>query len=156
MTDVAMLYGGGSPHPVHKGFAESVGADLIQVPQFTLGTAFCAIRDRSRFFYPQYDVLISEGTGALEVGIANKLFRETILVFLAGGHGIHLLDSESEMEVNSSVKSTAVNVFPGVVQSLLSRNIDGVIAVSDLAAELTSRVTGQDIPLKVVHPYIPY
>ena len=154
MTDVAILYGGREPHPVHREFAESVGADLIRVPQFTLGTVFRAIRDRPRFFYPQYDVLITEGTGALEAGIANTLFNDTTLIFLAGGHGIHLLDSESKLEVNSNVKSAAVNAFPGVIQSLLSRNIDGVIAVSDLAAELTCRVIGPDIPTRVIHPYI--
>lgn len=148
-----MLYRGDSPHPAHQGFVEAIGADTFRIDQrvagLPAGTIPAEILNGVRL--NGYEVYIAEGTRSLYGALSNQLGSESILIYLAADLSISQLQNRNSAE-QSMVNRLIGNYGMGVMKTVFSRNIDGVIAVSNLTAESVGTVV--DAPVRIAHPYI--
>ncbi len=148
-----MLYQ--DPHPAHKGFAEAVGADLVNYrgrEPDRLGDGLPA-DVANGLSLPDYDVFIVEGSRPLYTAVINRLVNGGQLVYLCADHGLYALGA-GDFEGDSLVKSLIGRFGTPAVRAVGSHSIDGVIAVSEFAAEFTRPVVGEDTPIEIAHPYI--
>lgn len=150
---VAMLHQ--DPHPAHKGFGEAVGADLVDYhrlsPRLLEDTL---VQDGlNGLTYPDYDVYLVEGSRPLYAALIRRFFRGGRLVYLCADHGLYRLGNP-DFEGDSTVKSIVGRFGRPVVQAIGRRGIDGVIAVSEFAAEFTRPIVGEDTPIEIAHPFI--
>lgn len=154
--DVAMIYRGRSPHSAHRGFAESIDADLLGLDRRSLPGARFGHSILEEIFngivLPEYDVYIVEGTRALYGAITNQIISDAICIYLAGDQALYkLLDDEYDHE---SIMNRIISEYGmDILQRLCERYVDGVIAVSEFSAEYTSRII-EDKPMRVVNPFI--
>lgn len=152
-ADVAMLYQ--DPHPAHRGFAEAVGADLINYrgrKPSVFGDSLTA-DIYNGLTLPDYDVFIVEGSRPLYTAVVNRAVSDTRLVYLCADHGLHALGS-GEFEGDSLLKSLIGQFGTPAIKAVGSRAIDGVVAVSEFAAEFTRPIVGEGTPIEIAHPYI--
>ncbi|WP_158055933.1 glycosyltransferase family 4 protein [Halorussus halophilus] len=150
---VAMLHQ--DPHPAHRGFAEAVGADLVDYHRLSLGPLEGTVLEDgiNGLAYPDYDVYIVEGSRPLYGALARRFTRGGKLVYLCADHGLYQLGS-SDFEGDSAFKSLVGKFGTPVVRALGSRGIDGVVAVSEFAEEFTRPIVGPDTPIEIAHPFI--
>ena len=88
-ASVAMLYQ--DPHPAHRGFAEAVGADLVDYhrlsPNLVEGTI---LEDGlNGLAYPNYDIYLVEGSRPLYAGLVRRFTCGGKLVFPFADPGLH-------------------------------------------------------------------
>lgn len=152
-VDVAMLYQ--DPHPAHRGFAEAVGADLIDYHRLSAGAFSDTLAEDifNGLQYPAYDVYLVEGSRPLYAALTRRFTGNGKLVYLCADHGLHELGS-TEFQGDSTLKSLIGKFGTPAVRTVASRGIDGVVAVSEFAAEFTRPIVGPDTPITVAHPYI--
>lgn len=152
-TRVAMLYQ--DPHPAHRGFAEAVGADLIDFRGFspdTLGDGVPAdVVNGLRA--PRYDVYLVEGSRPLYAALVNRVVRGSRLVYLCADHGLYSLGRD-DFEGSSGLKSLVGRFGAPAVRAVGHEYVDGVVAVSEFAADFTRPIVGSDTPMAVAHPYV--
>lgn len=150
---VAMIYQ--DPHPAHRGFAEAIGADLIDYHRLSVGVLNDTIAEDvlNGIFYSRYDVYLVEGSRPLYAALTQRVTNRCKLVYLCADHGLHELGNP-EFEGDSAVKSLIGRFGRPAVRLVASRGIDGVIAVSEFAAQFTRPIVGPDTPISVAHPYI--
>ncbi|ELZ98896.1 hexosyltransferase, glycosyltransferase [Haloferax mucosum ATCC BAA-1512] len=150
---VAMLFQ--DPHPAHRGFAEAIGADLVDFRGFSpdvLGDGIPAdVVNGIRA--PKYDVYLVEGSRPLYAALVNRVIRGSKLVYLCADHGLYSLGRD-DFEGSSAVKSLVGRFGQPLVRTIGSRYIDGVVAVSDFAADFTRPIVGEDTPIAVSHPFV--
>lgn len=150
---VAMLYQ--DPHPAHRGFADAVGADLVDYRRHPLGRfdgslladAYNGLR------YPRYDAYVVEGSRPLYAALAHRFTRGSRLVYLCADHGLYGL-GRGDFEGDSVAKSLLGRFGRPAARAVGRRGIDGVIAVSSFAASFTRPIVGEDTPIEVAHPYV--
>lgn len=152
-VDVAMLHQ--DPHPAHRGFAEAVEADLVDYRSLSLGPLDGSlVADVANgLTYPDYDVYIVEGSRPLYAALARGFTRGGTIVYLCADHGLYAL-GEGGFEGDSALKSLVGRFGTPLVRAVGRRGIDGVVAVSEFAAEFTRPVVGPDAPIGVAHPFI--
>ncbi|SNZ06760.1 Glycosyltransferase involved in cell wall bisynthesis [Natronoarchaeum philippinense] len=152
-ADVAMLHQ--DPHPAHRGFAEAVGADLIDYHRLDLGPLDGTVAEDavSGLTYPEYDVYLVEGSRPLYAALTRRFARSGKLVYLAADHGLYELGS-SDFEGDSTLKSLAGRFGRPAARALGRRGIDGVVAVSDFVAEFTRPFVGPETPIEIAHPFV--
>lgn len=150
---VAMLYQ--DPHPAHRGFAEAVGADLVDYHRVQVGPLGDTIVDDgiNGLLYPDYDVYLVEGSRPLYAALTRRFTSTGRLIYLCADHGLHELGS-ADFEGDSIFKSLIGKFGTPVVRAVARHGIDGVIAVSEFAADFTRPIVGPDTPITVAHPYI--
>ena len=150
---VAMLYQ--DPHPAHRGFAEAIGADLVDYHRLPVGSLGDTIIEDglNGVGYPDYDVYLVEGSRPLYAALTRRFTRGGKLVYLCADHGLHELGS-GDFEGDSTLKSLIGKFGKPAVRAVARRGIDGVVAVSEFAAEFTRPIVGPDTPITVAHPYI--
>jgi glycosyltransferase involved in cell wall biosynthesis len=150
---VAMLYQ--DPHPAHRGFAEAIGADLVDYHRLPVGSLSDTIIEDiiNGLRYPQYDAYIVEGSRPLYGALTHRLTRGGKLIYLCADHGLYQLGSDY-FEGDSALKSLIGKFGKPAVRALAQRRIDGVVAVSEFAAEFTRPIVGPDTPITIAHPYI--
>lgn len=150
---IAMIHQ--DPHPAHRGFAEAVGADLIDYHRLSLGSVEGTVIEDvvNGFAYPDYDVYLVEGSRPLYAALARRFTRGGTLVYLCADHGLYQLGN-ADFEGDSTLKSFVGKFGTPVVRAVGRRGIDGVVAVSEFAAEFTRPVVGPDTPIEVAHPFI--
>lgn len=152
-ADVAMLYQ--DPHPAHRGFAEAVGADLVDFRGFApawLGDSLPAdVVNGLR--YPRYDAYLVEGSRPLYAALVHRAVRGSRLVYLCADHGLYEL-GRGDFAGDSLAKSLVGRFGTPAARLLGRRYVDGVVAVSEFAAEFTRPVVGTDTPTRVAHPYV--
>ncbi len=148
-----MLYQ--DPHPAHRGFAEAIDADLVDFQRHSLGPLSDSLVGDvyNGLRYPSYDVYLVEGSRPLYAALAHRAVRRSKLVYLCADHGLYSL-GQSEFEGSSGFKSLVGRFGKPAVGAVGSRFIDGVVAVSEFAAEFTRPVVGPDTPIEVAHPFI--
>lgn len=152
-ASVAMLYQ--DPHPAHRGFAEAVGADLVDYhrlsPNLVEGTI---LEDGlNGLAYPNYDIYLVEGSRPLYAGLVRRFTCGGKLVYLCADHGLHELGN-ADFDGDSVLKSLIGQFGAPVVRAVGRHGIDGVVAVSDFAAEFTRPVVGTNTPIEIAYPYI--
>jgi len=152
-VDVAMLHQ--DPHPAHRGFAEAVGADLVDYRRLSLGPlSGTVVADVANgLAYPEYDVYIVEGSRPLYAALVRRFARGGTIIYLCADHGLYAL-GEGDFEGDSLLKSLVGRFGTPVVRAVGRRGIDGVVAVSEFAAEFTRPVVGPDAPIEVAHPFV--
>ena len=150
---VAMLYQ--DPHPAHRGFAEAIDADLVDYHRLPVGPLGDTIAEDvlNGLRYPDYDVYLVEGSRPLYAALTRRFTGRGKLVYLCADHGLHELGS-TEFEGDSALKSLIGRFGTPAVRAVARRGIDGVVAVSEFAAEFTRPIVGPDTPIMVAHPYI--
>jgi glycosyltransferase involved in cell wall biosynthesis len=150
---VAMLYQ--DPHPAHRGFAEAIGADLVDYHRLPVGPLADTIVEDvlNGLRYPDYDVYLVEGSRPLYAALTRRFTGMGNLVYLCADHGLHELGS-TEFTGDSALKSLIGRFGTPAVRAIARRGIDGVVAVSEFAAEFTRPIVGPDTPITVAHPYI--
>ena len=150
---VAMLHQ--DPHPAHRGFAEAVGADLVDYHRLGAGPFEGTVAEDALngLAYPNYDVYLVEGSRPLYAALARRFTRGGKLVYLCADHGLYELGS-ADFEGGSAAKSLVGKFGTPAVRAVGRRGIDGVVAVSEFAAEFTRPVVGPDAPIEVAHPFI--
>lgn len=150
---VAMLHQ--DPHPAHRGFAEAVGADLVDYHRLSLGPLEGTVVEDAvnGLAYPDYDVYIVEGSRPLYAALARRFTRGGKLVYLCADHGLYQVGN-ADFEGDSAFKSLVGKFGTPLVRAVGRRGIDGVIAVSEFAAEFTRPAVGSDTPIEVAHPFI--
>jgi glycosyltransferase involved in cell wall biosynthesis len=150
---VAMLYQ--DPHPAHRGFAEAVGADLVDYHRLQVGPLGDTIAEDilNGVRYPEYDVYLIEGSRPLYAALTRRFTGAGKLIYLCADHGLHELGSP-DFEGDSAFKSLIGKFGTPAVRAVARRGIDGVIAVSEFAAEFTRPIVGPDTPITIAHPYI--
>lgn len=152
-ADVAMLYQ--DPHPAHEGFANAVGADLVNYrgrEPSVLGDSLAADAYNG-LSLPEYDVFIVEGSRPLYTAVVKAFTSDARFVYLCADHGLHALGS-GQFEGDSMFKSLIGRFGSPAVRAVGSRAIDGVVAVSEFAAEFTRPIVDPDTPIEIAHPYI--
>ena len=157
--NVAMLHMGDSPHPAHQGFAEAVNADWVQCsdPDSSPHSVSSFTQEiRSVKKTKKYDVLIAEGARPLYTGLIGKSTYDCNLIYLCADHRFYqLIQSDIHVHsVYSQLKFLLGKYGMSGVKAILSRGIDGVIAVSEFVASYMRSIVGKDIPIKIAHPYI--
>ena len=150
---IAMLYQ--DPHPAHRGFAEAIGADLVDYHRLPVGPlADTLVEDvLNGLRYPDYDVHLVEGSRPLYAALTRRFTDSGKLVYLCADHGLHELGN-TDFEGDSALKSLIGRFGTPAVRAVARRGIDGVVAVSEFAAEFTRPIVGSDTPITVAHPYI--
>ncbi|PSP54487.1 hexosyltransferase [Halobacteriales archaeon QS_1_67_19] len=150
---VAMLHQ--DPHPAHRGFAESVDADLVDYHRLPTGPLEGTVLEDglNGLAYPSYDVYLVEGSRPLYAALARRFTRGGKLVYLCADHGLYQLGSTG-FEGSSAAKSAIGWFGTPLVRAVGRRGIDGVIAVSEFAAEFTRPIVGPGTPIEVAHPFI--
>ncbi len=150
---VAMLYQ--DPHPAHRGFADAVDADMVDYRRHSLSSLddTLAADVYNGLRYPKYDVYLVEGSRPLYAALVNRVVRRSRLVYLCADHGLYSLGRD-DFEGGSGVKSLVGRFGTPAVRAIGSRYVDGVVAVSDFAAEFTRPVVGDRTPIEVAHPFV--
>jgi glycosyltransferase involved in cell wall biosynthesis len=154
-ASVAMLYQ--DPHPAHRGFAEAVGADLVDYRRLSVGPLDdTLVRDAvNGLLAPKYDVYLVEGSKPLYAALAYRFTRglDARLVYLCADHGLYELGN-ADFEGSSGLKSLIGRFGTPAVRTVGRFGIDGVVAVSEFAAEFTRPIVGPGKPVAVAHPYV--
>jgi glycosyltransferase involved in cell wall biosynthesis len=152
-ADVAMLHQ--DPHPAHRGFAEAVGADLLDYRRLSLGplSGTVAADVMNGLTYPDYDVYVVEGSRPLYAALVRRFARGGTVVYLCADHGLYAL-GEGDFQGDSLLKSLVGRFGTPAVRAVGRRGIDGVVAVSEFAADFTRPVVGPDAPIEVAHPFV--
>lgn len=152
-TRVAMLYQ--DPHPAHRGFAESVGADFLDYHRLSLGSLEGTVVEDgiNALAYPDYDIYLVEGSRPLYAALARRFTHGGKLVYLCADHGLYQLGN-STFEGDSMLKSIVGRFGTPIVRLACQRGIDGVVAVSEFAAEFTRPFVSTSTPVRLAHPYI--
>ena len=150
---VAMLHQ--DPHPAHRGFAEAIGADLIDYRRLSAGPFRDTLVDDvyNGLRYPSYDVYLVEGSRPLYAAVTHRLLHDSRLVYLCADHGLYDL-GRGEFSGDSRLKSLIGRFGTRGIRAVGRRFVDGVIAVSEFAAEFTRPFVGPDTPIEIAHPYI--
>jgi glycosyltransferase involved in cell wall biosynthesis len=139
-----MIHYGESPHPAHQGFAESVDADIIPCNPNNSAGLSSRSKEILRGAQLEYDVLISEGSRPLISVLFQGLVKDCKVLYLCADNFFY--------DVNFSAGLSVAKAY--LANSVLKRVVDGVIAVSDFAAEFVRTAIGTSIPIRVVHPFI--
>jgi len=152
-VDVAMLHQ--DPHPAHRGFAEAIGADLVDYRRLSLGPlSGTVLADVANgLTYPDYDVYVVEGSRPLYAALVRRFTRGGTIVYLCADHGLYAL-GEGDFQGDSLLKSLVGRFGTPIVRAVGRRGIDGVVAVSEFAAEFTRPVVGPNAPIEVAHPFV--
>ncbi|WP_205254309.1 glycosyltransferase family 4 protein [Halorubellus sp. JP-L1] len=142
-------------HPAHRGFAEAVGADLVDYHARSVGPlSGSVVADLvNGLTYPDYDVYIVEGSRPLYAALVRRFARGGKIIYLCADHGLYAL-GEGDFEGDSALKSLVGRFGTPLVRAVGRRGIDGVVAVSEFAAEFTRPVVGPDTPIEVAHPFV--
>jgi len=150
---VAMLYQ--DPHPAHRGFAEAVDADLVDYRRLSAGAAEDTLLDDvyNGLRYPEYDIYIVEGSRPLYAAVVHRALHGGRLVYLCADHGLYEV-GRGEFSGDSRVKSLIGRFGTGGIRAVGRRYVDGVVAVSEFAAEFTRPIVGERTPIEVAHPYV--
>jgi Glycosyltransferase len=159
MSDIAMLYHGNSEdlHPAHRGFAESINADILSVSETDPHSVKSFYQELRRgYAIGDYDTVIAEGSRPLYTGIIHKMTHGSDLVYLCADHRLHNL-------WNNSVEfDSAYSLFkhilgkhgkPGV-RAVAQHGIDGIIAVSEFVEDYLRPIFCDRVPINIAHPYI--
>ena len=151
--DVVMLYY--DPHPAHRGFASAIDADLIHYREHSAGPLSGTIVEDlvNGLRLPSYDVCLAEGSVPLYAALVGRAATDTDVIYLCADHGLYHVGRD-DFEGSSVTKSLIGRFGVPAIRRVAEWGIDGVIAVSDFAAEFTRDVVGEETPIRVAHPYI--
>lgn len=123
----------GSPHPVHKQWAESVGADTMQIPQGLDG-----FLDRETIKIRRYDTIIAEDSFGMRLAAFHKVLGGSFqLIRIIGDAGYYKID-------------TGGPALKG--ERWASSKVDGAVSVSNWIRGYAKKY--MDCPIRTVYPFV--
>lgn len=137
------------PHPSHRGFAESVGADFWHYNHYFKDKKLPRIFKSfiNGILLPKYDVYLTEGGAPLAPVAIKKIFsRKSININIIADETFMMM-KETPEEMKDRYKG-----YVNLAHKFASKFVDGAIAVSRLAKE--SAEDFLDVPIRIAHPYI--
>lgn len=159
MSNVAMLYHGNNEelHPAHRGFAESINADILSISNTSPHSVTSFYQEFSRGFHAgDYEVIIAEGSRPLYSGLSHKINHGSKLIYLCADHRLYELWNNT-VEVDSVYnlfKYVAGTYGKSAVRTVAQHSIDGIIAVSDYVKKYLDPIFQERVPTQIAHPYI--
>lgn len=159
MPSVAILYHGNNEelHPAHRGFAESVDADVLSISNTSPHSIKSFYQELNRAHsIGEYDIVIAEGSRPLYAGLVHKTVYNSHLVYLCADHRLYDLWNSS-VDVDSAYtffKYILGEYGKPIVRTTAQRGVDGIIAVSGFVKEYLRPIFGDAVPIRVAHPYI--
>jgi glycosyltransferase involved in cell wall biosynthesis len=146
-----------SPHPSHRGFAEAIDADIISIGGKEANSISSITREiHQTLELNDYDILISEGSRPLYSTLTKSILAETKLIYLCSDHRFYELWTK-EFIVDSSytfLKWVSTTLGKPIIERVCQSEIDGVIAVSELAGQFIRPVIKDSISIEISHPYV--
>lgn len=154
-----MLYHGHAEelHPAHRGFAESIDADIVSVSNTSPHTTKSFYQELVRgYSIGKYETVIAEGSRPLYTGLIHKMIHGSTLIYLCADHRLYeLWNSSVEIEsVYTFFKYLLGEYGKPVVRAIAQYGVDGIIAVSDFVKEYLRPIFGNSVPIHIAHPYI--
>lgn len=159
MSDIAMLYHGNSEdlHPAHRGFAESIHADVLSVSNTSPHSVKSFYQEFIHGYnIGKYDTIIAEGSRTLYSGLIHKIRYDSDLVYLCADHRLYDLWNSS-VEISSAYtlfKHLIGTYGKPIVRTIAQHGVDGIIAVSELVAEYLRPIFCDRVPTRIAHPYV--
>jgi len=136
-------------HPSHKGFAESIKADLWHYNHYFNNKKYPRIFKSAMngILLPDYPVYICEGGAPLTPVAIKKITNNKSI-------NIELIADETYIMMKMTPKEMkgTFSDFVNRVHRMASKYIDGALAVSRLSKESAEEFL--EVPIRVVHPYI--
>lgn len=142
-----------NPHPSHRAFAETIGADFLSYGHYskhkllpkTVKSFINGVK------IPDYEVYLTEGGAPLAPMLIKKLIKlnkknRSLHINLISDHTFIM------MQHTPKEMSGQYNSYTNLAHRLSSKYIDGAIAVSDFAKQ--SAEIFIDVPIRVAHPFI--
>lgn len=170
MSNVAMLHHGNDFHPAHRGFAESIDADIISVAEFapqskkSMYGKFKSWSSIGPFFeefkngclIDGYDIIISEGSRPLYSAFIHKLFHDSKVIYLCADHRLREIwqNSVDIESVYTFFKYLLGRYGKEPMRTVAQKGIDGIIAVSEFVIEYLRPIFQNRVASQVVHPYV--
>ncbi|WP_380677911.1 glycosyltransferase family 4 protein [Salinigranum sp. GCM10025319] len=159
MKNVAMLYHGNNEelHPAHRGFAESIDADVLPVSDTSPHSTKSFYQEcKAGYSIGDYDIVIAEGSRPLYTGLIHKLIHGSKLIYLCADHRLHQIWNSTVQvkSIYSLLKHVAGTYGKPVIRAIAQRGVDGIIAVSDFVTEYLRPIFDDRVPTRIVHPYI--
>ncbi len=143
------------PHPAHRGFAEAVGADLVDFRRLDAGPLSGTLLEDALngLSYPRYDVYLVEGSQPLYAALLARARTGARVVYLCADHGLYEL-GRGDFAGQSAAKSLVGRFGRPAAERVGRWGIDGCVAVSSFAADFVRPFVGPDAPVRVAHPYV--
>lgn len=144
-------------HEVHMGFADTIGADLMDFRETYSGrgesTPVGDVIAGAK--WPKYDAYIIEGSAPLYAAAGCSLLHDSPVIYLGGDRGMFALQRAGGKTSRSSTAGKIVErLGPSLSGQITKRVIDGAIVVSNFIADYTMNMVGPNTPIRVVNPYI--
>ncbi|WP_336338737.1 glycosyltransferase family 4 protein [Haloarcula brevis] len=108
---------------------------------------------RNSLRYPDADVYLVEGSQPLWASLLASVRTGASVVYLCADHGFYNLGHGS-FEGQSPLKTVVGRFGRPVVKRVGRWGIDGVVAVSEFAAEFVSPFVSASTPVRIAHPYV--
>lgn len=150
-------------HPAHAGFADVLGAERVRFPGSgaspIAGTVLedvVSVARRARSLPADHDVYLSEDAVGLYAAPLLASRTDAPHVYLAANHrtfGFKGYDFGPAWDPRALARRADRAVDVAALRRVLSRYVDGVIAVSELMARNVARVA-PDVPVRIAHPYV--
>jgi len=154
-----MLYHGNSEelHPAHRGFAESIDADILSISETSPHSMKSFYQELSRgYSIGKYDTVIAEGSRPLYTGMIHKMIHGSNLIYLCADHRLYdLWNGSVEVDSAYSFFKHVLGTYgkPGV-RAVAQHSVDGIIAVSEFVEDYLRPIFRDRVPTRIAHPYI--
>lgn len=150
-------------HPAHRGFAAAVGADDLVVPfrglpgpfgETLLSDAYSALVAT----LPEREVYLTESDAVLYAApVIGRRYPDATVIHLATSDrllGYAFSPRPDDTALRAAKRRMNRRVDTAVLQRVLVRYCDGVIAMSDFARDRVRAFAGPSFPTRVVNPYV--
>lgn len=150
-------------HPAHRGFAAAVGADDLVVPLRGLpgplgGTFLVDAYSTFAADLPERDVYLTENDAVLYAAPFLKRRRpDATVIHLAASDrllGYAFSPRPDDTRLLAAKRRVNRRVDTALLQRVLVRYCDGVVAMSAFAAERVRALAGPPLPVEVANPYV--
>jgi len=148
-------------HPAHRGFAEAIGANTVVFPEVYVGPLAGTFAEPAfaawNFSVPDSDIYILENSASIYAApFIRRAAPDAKIIQLAADlelFGLQSYNFEDDVFQKRIIRRADRQMNMAIINRLLQRYVDGVIAVSELMRD-TIRNIIPETPIEIVHPYV--
>lgn len=150
-------------HPAHRGFAAAVSADDLVVPfrglpgplgETLLSDAYSAVAAT----FPERDIYVTENDAVLYAApVLKRRHPRSIVIHLAASDrllGYVHSPRPDDAPVRAAKRRANRRADTALLQRVLVRYCDGVLAMSTFARDRVGAIAGPTVPTRVANPYV--
>ena len=150
-------------HPAHRGFARAIGATDLVLPFRQLREPFrdtlaTDVVSAALASLPEQDVYVTENDAILYAApFLRRRYPDATIVHLAAADrllGRVYVRHETDTRFQRAKRRINSRADNALLQRILTRYCDGVVAVSDFGRERIQSFAGSSVPIRVATPYI--